>query len=137
MIDKRELRIGNFVYGVSDRIEVVKAIGEKVTTGHWILEDDFETEYKYIDPIVITEDWLKGFGFEVIDDNPKQKVHYQGDVLFYLADFEFTNSQKDGFYCYQINNGDTVYRYVHQLQNLAHSLIGKELEYDKQKIIFS
>lgn len=86
--------------------------------------------YKYsdIEPIPLTAEILTKLGFEVIDDNPKKKPHYEGDILFKICDFEFTNSQIDGFRCYEINGGNTIYKYVHQLQNLYQDLTGNVLD---------
>lgn len=65
-IKPQDLRIGNLVYGVSDRIEKVVCINEdKLTTKHYTgeFDNDYECEIEYFSPIAISEDILKRMGY--------------------------------------------------------------------------
>ena len=127
------LRKGNYVKYKEDFIKV-KSLLEEGINFYFNEGDAYGTapyygvdyEYSEIQGIPLDEELLLKCGFEVIDDNPKQKPHYEGDILFRILEFEFTNSMCDGFKCYQINDGNTIIKYLHQLQNLCSSL-GKEL----------
>lgn len=77
------------------------------------------------EPVVITKEVLTEMNIKWVDDNPKQKPHYEGDILFTIAGHEFSNSGKDGFYSYSLNQGQVVYRYVHELVALLNVLLPK------------
>jgi len=128
-MEANELRIGNYILKslksgngrkINDKIGVQDIVRIYENTGSFNYES-----------IPLTEEWLLKFGFKIIDDNPKQKPQYKGDIIFKILDFEFSNSDKsnnnNGFYCYEINNGDTIINYVNQLQNLYFALTGEEL----------
>lgn len=55
--------------------------------------------------IKITPELLTSLGIEWEDDNPKQKPHYEGDIIVTIADIEFSNSMAEdgGFYSYNPN----------------------------------
>jgi len=122
-IKPESLRIGNLMkeHYTGKIISVIELTEKSIT-----FSDSFIGKWQ-AEPIEVSEEILLKVGFEVIDDNPKQKPHYKGDVLFKIIDFEFSNSMKDGFVSYQINNGETAIKYIHQLQNLYFALTGTEL----------
>lgn len=126
---EEEIRIGNWVKGIE--------VGTPYQITQWHFFDAQQHDnagdgsyWDYVRPIKLTEEWLLKFGFKVTSDNPKSKSQYKGDILFYILDFEFSNSEKGqdgGFYSYQLNSGNTIVRFVHQLQNLYYALTGQEL----------
>ncbi|WP_026465074.1 hypothetical protein [Adhaeribacter aquaticus] len=122
-MEASELRIGNWVKCPHGDVQIERFIDLGVR-----FIDGSGGTFSSIDPIPLTSEWLGRFGFDVRDDNPKQKPHYEGDVLINIAGFEFTNSMKDGFYSYGVNDGNTILSYVHQLQNFYFAVKGKELE---------
>jgi hypothetical protein len=132
MIDVKDIRVGNwFIYRSWE--DCINDTGDYKDIYTQILPDDFEDlglNNKWAQKhsgIPITIDLLKVCGIEFQDDNPKQKPQYDGDIIFKILDFEFTNSQIEGFRCYEINGGKTIYKYLHQLQNLFYILSGTEL----------
>lgn len=85
--------------------------------------------YNELVPIVITTELLDMLGIEWVDDNPKMKPHYDGDILFYIEYsqnnyHQFTNSMVDGFISWDL--GRTI-KYVHELQNINLELVGHPL----------
>jgi hypothetical protein len=127
MIDSRELRLGNLIYGPSDREETIVAIiGEgwvKLYPGR-LTGARFDAELKDCSGIPLTEEWLIKLGFE--------------EVYRSLYTVRYENLQQAQF-DYRFNlvenlrhltwRGNTVQcEYVHQLQNLYYSLTGQELQ---------
>lgn len=121
-----ELRIGNFIgrrYGarlLENECDILdlKEILKKTSTVEFY-------------PIPLTEEWLVKFGFEVVSDRqdmnrkwyktfelktPVLSISYYYDINFWCFDYEI------GY-----GNNEVELKHVHQLQNLYHSLVGKEL----------
>ena len=126
-----ELRLGNLVYGVSDRIEKVTHITEKEVKTN-LLKLDAESQllnFNDIRPIPLTEEWLLKFGFEFNHQNEYWK-HYQNDKGFNISQWvhptKFAGFEKFGAFYY----GDSYLevKYVHTFQNLYFALTGEELE---------
>ena len=104
-----------------------------------------------IDPIPLTEQWLKDFGFKKYEDNKQDWGHEKGYVINnelknQLSDYfrvywrdkpmqtwvdELWPHKEDdkgsNFYIYVNQNYARSVFYVHQLQNLYFALTGKEL----------
>lgn len=117
-----ELKIGNLVYDLSDRIGVVKSLAfNKVAIK---LEfSTINTNNGGIKPIPLTADWIKKFGFW-------EEYSSGHETGCFSKKFVNITIAESGFYCYC---GDcrrhislTLY-HVHQLQNLFFSLTGEEL----------
>lgn len=132
MVKSNELRVGNIVYGVSDRIEVIKEIHYK--GGIWTqpIKMDFQSagNCEDISGIPLTPEWLERFGFE----NSVVKLAGGGEIKFddyKKGSIGFSPVGGNGG-LWQIFFG-TQYKgvfikYVHQLQNLYFALTGEELE---------
>lgn len=134
----QELRIGNTIE-YNGIIKTIFSINKKgfvtfetdpIEVGKQKYEQSPSIHISYFKPIELTEQWLLKFELEVIDDNPKKKPHYEGDIIFKIKlddyfVFEFSNSMSDGFVCY--NLGSLKIKYAHQLQNLYFALTGTEL----------
>lgn len=119
MINAKELRIGNWVYGVSDRVETIASISESSCQTSLIGVEN-STPLENLSPIPITEDILLKLGFGVSDRTSKYKIWMTS------KDEEFGLIQNSaGFTTYY--NQKTKYAYVHQLQNIFFDLTGKEL----------
>lgn len=131
MIKANEIRIGN-IYNrkhgkgwtetVIDEMIMAEIFGQSM---EYAL-DDFE-------PIQFTEDYFKQFGFVLEYELPNGKnavfadfEHRTKDYRIYLSDFKKHNS-------IHFDAGNNwfpelvEFQYVHELQNIYHSLTGKEL----------
>lgn len=139
MIDRKQLMIGNYVM-IGDRIHVVDEIRTGNIVGRWINTNDGKySDYKVsmieeFYPIPLTEEILLKCGFEkeLLDpSNPDEGVYYalefSGEKY---CDLSLISCDKNGFLEVGLFPYEEVfrYRYLHQLQNLVHSLTGKELE---------
>lgn len=129
MVNANELRLGNLLYGVSDRIETVKQITHTHTLKTHkagLLMDGDLADYS---PIPITEDWLLKIGL-VQDESgrlfqPSKEIHEkcEGDIGFKCPSF-FFNSRLNRWMDCQTR---VCVDYIHQVQNLVYALTGEEL----------
>ena len=122
----QDLRIGNWVKRGSHEFRVAALDDNELilteTRGLYQQED--------IHPIPLTEEWLKAFGFSVdptlqiaelfIDDDISITIDY-GILQGYIA---YTDIDGE---C-NILPISRCCKYIHLLQNIVHSLTGKELE---------
>ena len=107
---ENELRIGNYVYPDKTSIEYIKVIAQDLLNT------------KFLEPILLTEEWLLKFGFE---DN-----EYTFDLIANKKKLSFTWSSRIVSTGYRKGLSMKKYRhieYVHQLQNLYFALTNKEL----------
>ena len=135
MIDKNELRIGNWVRRVHAPYGNMQGSSdEQIKTG-------IDIEYltlpsSYCEGIHLTEEWLKRFGFSkaigFYIECPKIGYHN------YLELGINTNTSELQWYCYYRNNKNSPekddfillrknLKYVHELMNLFYALTGTEL----------
>ena len=101
-----ELRIGNSIYQNEDLVFV--------TTWRLKLIEDKSLDYK---PIPLTEEWLIEFRFR----KNKYDIRY-----WYYHGFKVKFNSK-GEITFRVSGVWYKIKYVHQLQNLYHSLTGGEL----------
>lgn len=113
-----ELRIGNFVG---------RNLKELPENFFRVLERDRNNHYFDIDvmePIPLTEEWLRRFGFANITKDSDINVHYELKVDGWSIEYEIA---KGYFECFlegiRLDKSD-----VHSLQNLYFVICGKELE---------
>lgn len=123
----QELRIGNYVYGASDRLEIIVAISsESIYTDHYLpekLSAPFECKISDIKPIPITEEWLMKFGFSAgYDTKLGYEESFSIDEFILDTDFCLSIAQEDN----KITIRSEI-KHIHQLQNIYHSLTGEEL----------
>jgi hypothetical protein len=93
-----ELRIGNWVNNNGEDYQITSATIVSLERGE-------STAH----PILITEEWLKRFGFEKLDDERGLYVNNKINLFIYF-------------------DGRRVSGYIHELQNFVYCLSGKELE---------
>ncbi len=116
-----ELRIGN----------TVNYDNKQVTIAWEDLRELYLKPIRYkklYKPILLTEEWLLKFGFELKDNNLQDELL---STFFYhknnVVDVEFGEGK-----LYWHDNYTSIYHqdilYVHQLQNLYFALTGKELK---------
>jgi hypothetical protein len=115
MIEAKDLRIGNLVKE------------SKFSSRGRALQEYFQvdiTDFKYsqfLEPIPLTEEWLKKFGFE---NHSPYFVHPEFDYQVRMqsnGDIIAFHEQLSEFYGFEI-------KYVHILQNFFHSVKGEELK---------
>lgn len=120
MIKATELRIGNWVH--TQHRKMVKGLHEpiqlKVVTP--------QEEHKW-EPIPLSAEWLERMGFKWHEEGKVYSIQV-GNALYIDLDMDFDCSITPETWR---GSPVTVWadiKYVHQLQNLFHSLTGKELE---------
>lgn len=121
-ISAQELRIGNSVSHNGKIIKIAQLLADCAYNEH-----DFESYwYDELEPISITEERLLQFGFKYRE--------FLNDFFIKLDDHNILIAEKEiiGFAIYKCEPNDRKYfltkrYYVHQLQNLFHSLTGQEL----------
>ena len=131
MLDSKNLRIGNYLFDENNEIYAISgySLWQLSVKEHHKSFNEISKEFKRIP---ISEEWLLKFGFS------RHHADYYNDVLL-LKDVVNINTgvQYDYFsvkiYPNELGSaqsvkGDLHIKYVHQLQNLYHSLCGKELE---------
>lgn len=115
MIVPHELRIGNFVEVENYEIIQLENIHPKGTT-----KGDEIYLSSMLKPIELSEHWLLKFGFEKMSGNVFRRNDY--DVLL-------TKIESRLIICNYLDLPPSVkLKYVHQLQNLIHSICGEELK---------
>lgn len=125
MIDRRELRIGNWV-GTVYNVPYIKITEIK---NHVVCGVNCKgVSYPSLKPIPLTEEILLKCGF-VKDETDQDKNIISGNICDYILE-----SDNGGNYFLGVNHGEnTLYfswdiKYLHQLQNLYYALMGEELE---------
>jgi hypothetical protein len=120
----QELRIGNCVYGVSDRIEQVIQLSEtNVTTDIVKINAPMEIGLNDISPIPLTEEWLIKFGIEL----EFEELESGSKLLSWVKGAFNLEIDKDGKICFEVYSHYIEVKYVHQLQNLYFALTEEEL----------
>lgn len=137
-MEVKDLRIGNLI---KDEIGIftykVCSIGNLVTAesievkGNIPLEVCVNYSLHYFKPIPLTEEWLEKFGYETEVSTNRRRVFRNkkiGEWLF--VDFD----EKSFFLCIDGYGKDglpyvicTNKNFVHEFQNIIHSLTGEEL----------
>ena len=130
-----ELRLGNLIFGVSDRVETVTAIGMDSITSYAgkLVDCKMLAHESECNPIPITEQWLLKFGFK---HGATPKYRY---IVFRIGatseSYIYCNEVKEGLDCgICIHEYDETYlttpmgyiKHVHQLQNLYFALTGED-----------
>lgn len=120
-----ELRLGNYVIDNRARICQVTEINNdtsEIAYGFmaWPINGEGTTTTPH-KPIPLTEQWLLDFGFkEGSNTEYTNNTYVKKGVSFWNKNRDFTCIVFETFRGLEIN-------YVHQLQNLYHSLTGEEL----------
>lgn len=120
MIQPQELRIGNYILSPSNEIAKVTTVALAIVK---IDEGGLKsiTDYKLVEPIELTEEWLVKLGFQYYESNKS----YQLDT-----DFGVTFWGRNGVintYCESNEFGNEM-TFAHQIQNRYYSLSsGQEL----------
>lgn len=125
MIDKHELRIGNFVatrFGVNkiNNLTEYASVEHKKPTSRYKKK---AMPYADLQPIELTEDILLKCGFEKQDNNSLQ----------FDSDLGFTMWSKTGYSVglyYDSDEFGQPVKSLHHLQNVFYFLTGKELQID-------
>ena len=118
MINKQELRLGNWIYLTWEYFQFTK--------------EAFNYHEQLLDPIPLTEKILMKCGFEKKQWDEIISIEINITASTYLA-----MGDKNGFLEVALCDGDFEiirYRYVHQLQNLYFALTGEELKLDLKSL---
>ena len=107
-----ELRVGNYICLLEDQPETV----EQVTK----ISQDL-TDNEFINPIPLTEEWLKKLGFELMDTEPWHEWACEALTI--------SDVLKSGelFTWHMTPNQGIMIDYVHELQNLYYTIHKEEL----------
>ena len=116
-----DLRVGNYIYGVSDRLEIVTEIlKDKITTDHYLpklLSFPHTADIKFFQPVELSDKLLLKLGFVEVDY--AGGCYQKEDITIDIADFNC---------CYKRDWLEIDVKYVHKLQNLYHALTGCDLQ---------
>jgi len=121
MINTTELRIGNIIKHAG-----TGSLGVVIEICPFGVKCKFSNELTYIDaeeyePIAVTEEWLKNFGF--IEEPENEFVVRFNQLVFIIHKNLITGE----FICMSVLHYSFRIKKVHQLQNLFFALTGKEL----------
>lgn len=122
-----DLKITNLVE-YEDQIFSVKEILQPTDDHYYVkIENDFENftvPAEAIQPILIDENWLEKLGFSKTYSSD-QRIRYERPEHFMKYDFDLTAKKLlEGLKIY----GNSVKcRYIHEVQNIFSSLIGKPI----------
>jgi hypothetical protein len=131
-LSARELRIGNWV-NTSERAGVhyqicrqgiIRTINNATAniTPEKCISPIVTVNFKNIDPIPLTEEWLLKFGFEIKEVGYGCHANYPDFHLWLDIDCDYWA------FIIEENGKCIELKYVHQLQNLYFALYGNELE---------
>ncbi len=134
MITANELRIGNLLQGDKISIHILQMYGDGIMsiTGQGIsyIEQGIDLKFK---PIPISRKLLLRFGFKPAKPSWFEKDDYnwiyeikKHDIEISIAERNTTEKELDTF----LHEGSALrhIKFIHQLQNLFHSLTGHEIE---------
>lgn len=132
-----DLRIGNYLW-YEHTTHIVDGIYENMIYSWWVKDGDPVIEYEMKDiggamvknpyrdlisqyePILLTEEWLLKFGFDMKDKN-------RLDWVKGAFNLERSN-EDDSKFCFEVYSHYIPLDYVHQFQNLYFALTGEELK---------
>jgi hypothetical protein len=109
MIETKELRIGNWVELENHVCALNKTTFKAILFGN----------YKSLNPVPITEEWLLKLGFKFNNFNE--------DYYFENFSFRLHLWKNENEFVYYWKGGNIFIQYVHQLQNLFYCLTGQEI----------
>lgn len=117
-LSANELRIGNWIFNGGIKSQVAYLLPDNINCTRPDFDGLLNGE---ITPILLTEEWLLKFGFEIDKDLVFYKMVARKGHISLPFD-------KDKKWKYWSNLLKIEIQYVHQLQNLYFALTGSELE---------
>lgn len=123
-MEAKELKLGNYVQEHSVRVEVNKQFFARLIK--------YPNEINDYQPIPLTEEWLKKFGFEYYVE-VDQWLHVKGIDRFSDCEINYYKKSLTSVYKWIDEKGYYIFdlklkiKHVHQLQNLYFALTGDEL----------
>lgn len=131
MIDAKDLRVGNLVFRNGECLvsSIVQEFRKEpyfieVMDRGEMFEQCFESE---VEPIPITEEKLLKCGFKYRKSGIGGQDSWAGYGDWHLNDIALWCDRRNADVFYFDRNWDWKVRYVHELQNLIHSLTRQEL----------
>jgi len=130
MTQPNELRIGNLIFGISDRVEIVCGVLEKtVKTRLPKVSKIFSSKYQDVTGIPITEEWLVKLGLEERYARGEWSWSKCTEGFLWGSYTEIRNTKNSKAIEGYVYHGDyPEIIYVHQLQNIYFSLTHQELK---------
>lgn len=124
-MEVNELRVGSLIY-YENTTHIVVGIDNFYAKSYWLNDKEreclYETALDSINPILLTEDILLKCGFEkTMDWTFSKSLIGNLKLVYYLGEKGFSIGFK------QYSDFPNI-KYLHQLQNLYHSLTQTELE---------
>jgi hypothetical protein len=124
MINRNDLRVGNWVSDVFGNPFQVKGITTKARTFTVHYEGGKKSE-KGVKPIEITPELLERFGFKFVHQGLNAWFGFDACLEYchtknHFGLFPFSSSMED-------NQAQVIIHYVHQLQNVMYACHGQEL----------
>lgn len=131
-MEAKDLRIGNYhYYHIHDELDNPKdyEVIDQIDADDlkWLSSEAGQNDEQY-QPIPLTEDWLKRFGFEFKKGRISEDSGVQLFNDFYDKGKFKLNHWDNGKLFYWDDKFDNQIQYVHQLQNLYFALTGEELK---------
>jgi hypothetical protein len=140
-METKNFRIGNYIGVISsDRNLENKAFRIVAIRKNWVEVElnsvtgkTHEVEKTYIKPLLLTEQWLKKFGFDDHLCKPGFiKKEIDGKMDFIISKPDNLNMITENKYCFPFSQGGLTFinyfNYVHEFQNFFHSMMdGMEL----------
>lgn len=126
-METTDLRIGNLIYDDLGRVAQVSHLS--ITTVEAIVDKDGSswTTVFQPKPIPIAPNWLLTFGFNDITKDDDFNCHFERLIGPFCIHFEVSNGPINAAHCWVDWIGIDL-DYVHQLQNLCHSLTQCEID---------
>lgn len=123
-----ELRIGNYVYDVNEKVSRVEQIGREDISRHPTLSSKSGFLYTSdILPIPLTEEWLLRFGF--VQGFLSDPQEFNVLSAYKNGKFDILKFKDEEVFFYVDHSGNrTCIKSLHQLQNLYFALNADELE---------
>lgn len=130
----QSLRIGNTI-SVGGKATTIENIHTKYGVNLEVTELWDSVDFKKIEPVPITDEWLKKFKLHVDNEfvawgkreNIKHIFIMPGLYLIYKEGWRLGICGEDQAYIEAREDSPEI-KYVHELQNLYYALTGKELE---------
>ena len=135
MIDIKDIRVGNIIgrqffnpNPANSKIEIdpckICSIGENTCTV-FLGKSKLKVEYKYLESIPITEEWLVKLAATQYHESPILNFY---DFPFMKNDFKVTANRELKTFSWYFCSINKEFQCVHQLQNICFALIGEELK---------
>ena len=131
-MDPKVFRIGNYISTKNtSEVFIITAIEEKIHAVNAKMADALILRPEEIEPIPLSEKWLKSFGFEMTQAEPHRKF-IVGQNHKIMNTVEILDAK---FYYWLSREDYLVVKYVHQLQNIFFAITEHDLEVKEESLV--